>query len=499
MTDTAQSKRQILKATSIIGCATIGVMAIGMVRMKLIALLVGPAGVGLFGLFNTLLAMGVSIVGMGLDTSGVRQLSASGEDREAQRVARWSLWVFAWPLAIAGGLAFWLLREPLARIVIGDAAYSGWVGWLAIAVPVSIIATAQLAVVQSLRRLRDLAGIRLWGALLATLASVAAIYSLGLPGVVVASIATPIALSLAALAYSRRLSSFRFGKFPGRRRLHPDVRLLVTLGALVMITSTIGSITQAAVRAILAQRLGLEAAGFFQASFAISSLNLTLLLGAMVPEYYPRLSAIADDPKAMSKLANEQVEVALLLAAPTLIAISVAAPFLLSILYSSEFIEATLLLRFQVAADALRIAGWALGYVLLARKFAVAYLLVEIAFGLVFVPITWVAATEFGVAAAGGAYLIGYIVSLAAAIAFCAKAGVTLRANIVVRLVGLASILVAIAALSLWNGLAAMIGGTAAFLIVAAISLRAIRRIGLPLPPFAAFLTRGRETPGSET
>jgi PST family polysaccharide transporter len=485
-------KHQMLRSTSIVGGATLASLVIGMVRMKVIAALLGPAGIGLMGMLNALQTMGASIAGMGLDTSAVRQLSAGQDDPERSRIARWGVWTFAWPLAIAGGLVMWLFRYELARLVLGDPAYGPWVGWVAVGVALTVLGIAQLAGVQSFRRLGDLARIRLWSAFAAAVVSIAAVWQWGLAGIVVAVVATPLATALFALWYCRNLPPWQPGRFPAQA-VRVEWRTLAALGVTVMITTGIGSLTQASVRSILAQRLGLDAAGFFQASYAISSLNLGIVLGAMVPEYYPRLCAAATRPREVESLLNHQLHVGLVLAAPALIAISVGAPILLTILYTGEFTQAALLLRFQVAADALRVAGWAFGFVLLARNARFAYILLEAVLAAVFLPLVWLLAPRYGIAATGAAYLLGYLCSWAAAIGITAVAhDIRLSWRNFLAIAGLMLLLLALAGISIFSEALALAFGVLAFAAVGFYCLREIVRIGFPMAPapIMDFITR---------
>jgi O-antigen/teichoic acid export membrane protein len=458
-----------------------GGLAVGLVRTKLIASLIGPSGVGLMGTLNALMAMGASIAAMGIDSSAVRQLSAAADDAERSRIARWAVWSYAWPLALLGTLICWLLRIPLAKLALGSATYAGAIGWIALGVGASVIGSAQMAQVQAWRRMGDLARIRVSSAFLAATAGVGAIYLLGVRGIVVPVLALPIATCLTALWFSRSLPKWKRGRFPGRA-LFGDWQVLASLGAAVMFAAAMGSVGQAAVRSIITQKLGLGAAGLFQASFAISSLNMGLVLGAMVPEYYPRLSAAAEDSRVVEELFNQQLHVGLILAGPALIGISAFAPIVLHILYTDEFTGAALLLRLQVVADALRVLSWAVGFVLLARKRTLGYLLVEATFGVLFVPLTWFAAPRFGIAAAGATYLIGIVGSLCVAMTLARADGVRVHAANAVLLCLLVATLLLIVGISVINPSAAMVTGGALLIISGLQSLRAIKGIGMPTP-----------------
>src|SRR5262245_39480801 len=56
---------QILKSSVLIGGSQAANIGIGIIRTKAMALLLGPAGYGLFGIFGTIANMAQSIAGMG--------------------------------------------------------------------------------------------------------------------------------------------------------------------------------------------------------------------------------------------------------------------------------------------------------------------------------------------------------------------------------------------------------------------------------------------------
>ena len=69
------SHRQIFKSTALIGGAQVINMGIGVVRTKALAVLLGPAGMGLAGLYMTATGLVGSVAGLGINASGVRQIA----------------------------------------------------------------------------------------------------------------------------------------------------------------------------------------------------------------------------------------------------------------------------------------------------------------------------------------------------------------------------------------------------------------------------------------
>lgn len=402
------SHRRILWATSVVGGATLGALIIGLARNKAVALIGGPSAIGLLGLFTSIMAMGSSAALFGLNTSTVQRLSQfSGDPQESARIRR-AIWTLVWPLALAGGAAIWFSKGFLASWSAGSSTYANAVGWLSIGVIGAVLGETQLAVLQAYGRLGDLARVRLWGSLAATVIGIVAVMQLGVAGIVVAVVATPVLSALFAIWFGWNLP-------PSQWRLATHEPLadlwgaLARVGAIVMLTSALASFTQFAVRALVTQRLGLSSAGFYQAASSIMWVNLSLVLNAMSADFFPRI-AKTENPAAMSDVLNSQLHVTLILAAPALAATCVAAPIALTLLYSSTFADSAVLLRLLTVAAVLRMPIWAFGYVLLARRSSALYFFGEVS-ALAIIPLTWLFLPQVGLLGAGIAAIASAILS----------------------------------------------------------------------------------------
>lgn len=75
MMNQVTSCRRILKSTSIIGGASVINIVIGLVRTKILAVLLGPAGIGLVSHYAGLMQTAATLVTIGLGTVGTRQIA----------------------------------------------------------------------------------------------------------------------------------------------------------------------------------------------------------------------------------------------------------------------------------------------------------------------------------------------------------------------------------------------------------------------------------------
>ena len=87
MTEHNSSYKQILKATSLFGGVQIINILISIVRSKLIAILLGPIGIGIAGMLTATIGVISGLTNFGLGTSAVRDISSAYETGNSKRIA----------------------------------------------------------------------------------------------------------------------------------------------------------------------------------------------------------------------------------------------------------------------------------------------------------------------------------------------------------------------------------------------------------------------------
>jgi O-antigen/teichoic acid export membrane protein len=367
--------RGILRSGSVLAGASIINIGIGILRVKGIALLLGPTGLGLAGLLTSVMTTVSTICGLGLSTSGVRQLAASGGDTARQHHVRTALLIANMLLGVIGGGLVYLFRERLSLLVFGDLAQARNIGWLGPGVLLTMVAASQTALLQGLRKIREIAVANVAGAFIGTIAGLAALSQWG-----VSALAAVVVLLPAGVAAASGLVASGIERSHARIALSdllPQWQDMVTLGMAFMLTSLLSETTLLFVRSIIGHTLSMTAAGHFQAAWQISMQYIGFVLAAMLAEYYPRLAAGITNFERTNRAVNAQIQIGLLLGGPVMIAMMTGAPWLVSLLYSDDFGPSVDLLRWQVLGDVLKVASWPMGFVLLAKAERRAFLFTQ--------------------------------------------------------------------------------------------------------------------------
>ena len=403
-----KSYAQILKASALIGGSSLVVVAIGIVRTKIMALLLGTAGFGLMGVYSSIVDLAVAIAGLGINSSGVRQIAEATCSGDEQRIARTAtvLRRTAVVFGVIGGGALALLSRQVSVFTFGDEKHAWAIVLLSLAVAFRLIAGGQGALIQGMRRIGDLAKLGMLGALLGTVASIPIVYALGTEGIAPSLVCFAIVSMLTSWLYARRVAIDR----PALTL--PEVRseasVLVKIGLAFMASAFLTMAAAYGVRMLLVRQVGLEAAGLYSAAWTLGGLYVNFVLQAMGADFYPRLIGVANDDAACNRLTNEQAQVSMLAATPGVCATVVFAPFVIALFYSAQFTAAVETLRWVCLGVALRVITWPMGFIIVAKGRQWLFLFADCSWAVINIALTWLAVQKFGVEGAGIAFFISY-------------------------------------------------------------------------------------------
>jgi PST family polysaccharide transporter len=400
---------QILKSTALIGGSSAITIAFGIVRNKAMAVLLGPGGVGLLGLYTSIAEVAQSVAGMGIPSSGVRQIAEAVGTGETERIARTArvLRRVSLLLGLLGGALVLAFARPISRVTFGGHDQAAGVALLSVAVLFRLVSGGQTALIQGLRRISDLARINVLGALAGTLISIPLIYVWRTQGVVPSLVVVAGFSLLTSWWYARQIklepTSLPFAQLAG------EAKALLALGVAFMASAFLTMGTAYAIRIIVFKSAGVEAAGLYQAAWQLGGLYVTFILQAMGADFYPRLTGVARDDAACNRLVNEQAHISLLLAGPGVIGTLTLAPLVLGAFYSTEFHGAVDLLRWICLGMMLRVIAWPMGFIVVAKGAQQLFLWTEIAASAVHVGLAWILVRRIGLDGAGVAFFGLYV------------------------------------------------------------------------------------------
>lgn len=370
------------------------------------AVLLGPSGFGLFGVYGSIEIFTENIAGMGVNSSGVRQIAeaaASGDELKIARTVavlrRTSL-----VLGLLGAVFLIICSRQVSIWTFGGPQKAASVCLLSLAVLFQLISYGQDALIQGMRRIADLARAGILGSVLGTIISIPVIYFLRADGVALSFVIVAAMNILISWWYSRkiRIQKFRITT----SEIVEEASALLKLGSVFMVGALLLSGVAYLIRLLIIRKSGLEAAGLYQSAWTLGGLYIGLIVQAMGADFYPRLSAAAADNKVCNRLVNEQVRVGMLLACPGVIATLCIAPIVTTAFYSSKFHAAIEVLRWICIGTTLQVVTWPMGFILVAKGRRQIFFWCELSCAAVYALLSWLFIYRYGLDGAGIAFLV---------------------------------------------------------------------------------------------
>lgn len=399
-----------MRAAVMLGGSSIVAILMMLATAKGLALLVGPHGVGAFALLQSVVDLAGLLVGLGVSVSLVRLVADALDRGDAQRVTavRAASGVLVWSLGSVATIALLTLRDPISEAIFGSTDLAGAVVVAALAVPLTLAATTNIATLSAYREVGAIATLRTLAVVAMAVATLVAVLLVGEAGVAIGILASSVGLWLGASVFLKRRTTGH--GWPGWPPIRAATRELVRFGIPIAGSSIVGTGIQLAIPILVALQLSTEAAGFYRAATQISAGYVTFIAAAMLQDYYPRLSSQQARPDVLVGLIDQQLKLVMILTLP-LILIGVAlSNLIVPLLYSPAFEPAVAILGWQLVGTLLRLPSWTLSFAILARGRSRVYFAVELVGGVVLVVGSLVGMERLGLAGLGVAVLATYLI-----------------------------------------------------------------------------------------
>ena len=372
MSDNQQSYRKVLNATSLFGGVQVINIIISLVRSKVIALLIGPIGMGISNLLLTTMELINGLTNLGLERSAVKDISLANTNSNSKSVAKTIsiLKKLVW-LTITIGVILMIALSPwLSEIAFGNKDYTISFIWISIALLFKQLSSSQLAILQGLRKLQYLAKANLLGNFIGLLITLPLYYFFRIDAIVPAIIIATFMSFIFTYYYSQKLDIAPVAI--SRKEAVSEGKGMINLGVMLSLSSMITLLVAYIIRIYIGssnetEELGLIDVGLYSAGFVILNSYVGIIFNAMGTDYFPRLSEIANDIIKLRKTVLEQAIVAILLITPIIVVFLAFAPLIIVILYSNEFSPIVAMVTWGILGMIFKAVSWSMGYMIIAK------------------------------------------------------------------------------------------------------------------------------------
>ena len=414
------SMGELVRAVSKSGTGAGVSLVLNAVAVKVIAVVLGPSGIGLFSLLRQTQQTAVVLGTMNGQTALVQGLASRPREMRAAFFsgAFWAV-VVASVIAVLVivGLAPWLSPWLLG---VGGGDLSATLRWLWLPILTGIVLALLTAILNSQRAMGQLSVVQVAAAgTTAVLAYPAAamvraghpiafIGLMGLSGV--------MALVVAFRVCARNQWLLRISSPRGQWE---HARAFLSTAAVLLVTGLAGSGAQLGVRAIVAAKLGLGAVGIFDVAWTLSMTYVMLVLTSLGSYYLPTLSKVSDKQE-MGKVIESFLHLGLAILIPVIGTMIAIKPLVVGVLYSPSFVPALLAIRWMLIGDFVKVTSFVLAMPMLAYRDMRFYFVAEVLWNSTFV--TFAAAAVYVSGSVEGiaiGFVVCYLLHLCFAVWYC--------------------------------------------------------------------------------
>lgn len=404
--------RSIFKATSTLGSVQLFNILIGIVRNKVVSLLLGPAGMGIVGLFTSTTSTITGFTNCGLTISAVKNVAVAYEKKDLDILGKvvytvkkllWITGLFATAICI-------VLSKQLSIWSFGNDDFALSFCCLSISLLFTQLTSGNQMIIKACRQIKMYAKANVLGNFLSLFITVPLYFVWGVDAIV------PVLVLLS-------LSTFACSYYYQRKLLIREVRPetlefkniswdIFKIGIAIAAAELFPVCSSYYIRIFISNEGGLSDVGLFSAGFAILNGYVGMIFTAMSSDFVPRLSAIVDDNKACQATINNQIRIAALILLPLLSLLIVFSKLIVLTLYSSEFVPIVGMIMWGAVGMYLRSSDWAMGCLFVPKRETKAYFILSIVSLILYLSLNVSCYLLWGITGFGVALLLNHFISV---------------------------------------------------------------------------------------
>jgi len=379
----------------------------GFLSIKVTSVYLGPTGLALIAQLNNFMSLGQAVVATGLDTATGRLTAEYGADNARRR----ALWGTIGRIGLGLGLGMAVL------IVAGSYWLSHWLlldtnlQWVFVVAAAAVVSGIFNSVLVSALAARGEIGRAAGSGILATILGLVifapASVWFGVPGGLAATGLAYVVSFLVTWVLAQRLPSMPLGEFVGEFDRTEAVRI-AKFYPMLIVHAVMVPLTPILVRDELTTLLNLEATGLWQACWRLSETYMMVVSMSVSLHFQPRLGELVNSPRQMRAEVFRTIGSALAATASIGLVVLLLREWVVRLVFSPAFLPVVDLLPVQILGDVLKMAGWLMGFVLVATVRSAWFIVAEVVVLVVFVAGARLLVPGLGVAGANWAYVMAY-------------------------------------------------------------------------------------------
>jgi PST family polysaccharide transporter len=400
----------LIKTSFLSAIATLIKIIAGFIINKVVAMYVGPSGLAIIGQFQNFISI-VSTFANGAITQGIVKYTAEYRNNIDIKSKLFSTALLI-TLFSSGMSSFFLIifSSYFSSTILHSNNYDDVFILFGFTIVLFALNTMLLSILNGQKEIKTFITINILSSLTSLLFTSLLIINLGLKGALYALVSNQSIIFFVTLFFVVKSNWFKMQYF--RKGIDKQIVSNLTSYSLMAIASVVTlPVSHLLIRSYIGEELSWDAAGHWQAMTYISSMYLMVITTSLSIYYLPRLSEIDNNIELKEEIINGYKTI-LPIVSFLAIFIFLLKEYIVIIAFTEKFQPMVVLFKWQLMGDVVQIAGWLLGYVMIAKSMTKAYIFIQFFVSTSFVLLSYLFINLYGLVGVSIAHFVNYIICL---------------------------------------------------------------------------------------
>jgi len=401
-------KADIVKVFSLTSISTLVKMCTGLISVKIVAAIIGPAGVALVGQLNNFASIAMAFSSGGINSGITKYVAEYKNDNSVIATFLSNALRITVICSFVCSLILLSFARKISELVMLSPDY--WYVFAIFGVTIFMYALNNMliSIVNGYKVFRIYVYISIANSVIGVAFTVALVLCWQLKGALISAVTYQSIMLVVTLWMLRNAVWLRWNMF--KEKLSRTIANKYFRYTLMTLTTALTvPIVQMILRGYVMKEISPVEAGWWEGMNRISNMYLLVITSSFSVYYLPRLSEISDGTELRHEIFKAyKVIVPMLLMGLTVVYI--LRFFIIHLLFTKDFLPMADLFIWQMVGDFFKICSWLLAFLMIAKSMAKRFIYTEIIFAITYLALGYLFIHLNGIVGLCQGYLLNYII-----------------------------------------------------------------------------------------
>lgn len=388
------------------GISTFVKLCTAFITSKIVAIYLGPDGLGVIGQLGSFLAIVLAISTGGISNGVVKYLSEYGNEKTEQyKIIKASVVITLISSVIVS--IFIILFSGYWSEIIFKGSFQSVIIILGISIIFYALFNLSTNILNGLKEYKKFNYIGIISSLTGLIFSVFWVKYFGIYGALLSLVTYQSVVFFIIFLFKNKIAELKYLEIIKVRINMSVIKNLSKFSIMAIISAFCIPVSQILIRNFIATEINSTFVGYYEGINRLSNMYLTLITTTLSIYYLPKLSSLTNSKEVRTEIFNGYK----LIIPVTLVILTFVLVFkklIIKYVFSSQFMEMENLFLPQLIGDFFKIASWLLAFQMLAKAMTITYIVTEVIFSILLVGLTFVFVNYFGGIGVVYSYALNY-------------------------------------------------------------------------------------------